>query len=59
MKKKAEVFTGEKVSSVDDAIKVCKIVLERKEFDIGVGVIVTLGLIFLFSIFDPFSYMLI
>jgi hypothetical protein len=29
---------------VEDAIKVCKIVLARKEFNIGIGVVVTLGL---------------
>ena len=31
------------MTSVDDAIKVCKIVLAREAFQIGVGVVVTLG----------------
>ena len=31
------------MSSVEDAIKVCKIVLSREEFNIGVGIVVTLG----------------
>lgn len=38
---KAEVFTGETVKNVEDAVKACKVVMSREGFHIGV--VVTLG----------------